>query len=170
MAGSSTLLIGILGLAGIIFFFRDTIREQLGSDYENPDDYPSLPPVGTPVPVDTGRQPLSSVMDYIANQAVEDIDANTYRELGRELKFNLKGTLLSHYKSWLEAIAEYNDVSLKPLQGRALAKYSLLILDVCGRMKIRLNPAAEATYRANLFAGTPMLGQATANFTRMHVA
>lgn len=109
------------------------------------------------------RERLTTVMEYIANQAVEDIDANTFLELGRDRKFELKALLFDKYKTWMEDIAEYNDVRLQPLQGRALAKYSQLVLDLCRRTGIRLNPAGEAMFRANLFAGSQNVGNITAN-------
>jgi len=109
------------------------------------------------------RVTLTEAMEFISNQVVSDIDKYTYQELGRNKVLNLKAQLLAHYKSFLQKIAEYNDMRLKPLEGRALAKYSLLILTVCKDNGIVLNPAAEAMMRANLFAGSPTLGQTTAN-------
>lgn len=109
------------------------------------------------------RVSLTEAMEYIANQAVLDIDKFTYMELGREGVFELKAELLDDYQGWLTKIAEYNEVRLQPLEGRALAKYSSLILDVCRRKNIRLNPQAEAMYRANLFSGSPTQGNVTSN-------
>jgi hypothetical protein len=109
------------------------------------------------------RVSLTECMEFIANQAVLDIDKHTYAELGREGVFELKAELLDDYQGWLTKIAEYNEVRLKPLEGRALAKYSSLILDVTRRKNIRLNPQAEAMYRANLFAGSPTQGNVTSN-------
>jgi hypothetical protein len=109
------------------------------------------------------RERTTTVMEYIANQAVEDIDANTFTQLGRNRKFELKSMLFDKYKRWMEEVAEFNDMRLAPMEGRALAKYSQMILDLCRRANISLNPAAEAQFRANLFAGTPSLGNITSN-------
>lgn len=109
------------------------------------------------------RVSLTEAMEFIANQAVLDIDKYTYAELGRDGVFELKSRLLDDYQGWLTKIAEYNEVRLKPLEGRALAKYSSMILDVTRRENIRLNPAAEAMFRSNLFAGSPTQGNLTAN-------
>lgn len=110
------------------------------------------------------RLTITTVMDALAEMAVVDIDDCTFFALGREKRFNLKSVIFKHYKSWLEEIAENNDVSLKPLSGRALAKYAQLILDVSRRSQIRLNPACENQLRSELFSGTPLLGQTTANY------
>jgi hypothetical protein len=109
------------------------------------------------------RVTLTEAMEFIANQAVLDIDKYTYAELGRTGIFELKAEILDDYQGWLTQIAEYNDVRLQPLQGRALAKYSSMILDVCRRKNIRLNPQAEAMFRSNLFAGSPTQGNVTSN-------
>jgi hypothetical protein len=109
------------------------------------------------------REAMTTVMEYIANQVVEDIDRNTYTELGRDRLFELKAMLFDKYKAWMEEIAEYNDQRLQPMEGRALAKYAQLILDVSRRAHISLNPAAEARFRALLFAGTPNIGNVTSN-------
>lgn len=112
------------------------------------------------------RTTLTEAMEYIANQAVMDIDRGTYTELGRDRVFDLKAELLDDYQGYLTQIAEYNDVRLQPLQGRALARYSLMILDLTRRKNIRLNPAYEAELRANLFAGSPTSGTPTANMAK----
>ena len=109
------------------------------------------------------RERMSTVIEYIANQAVEDIDANTFIELGRDRKFEIKAMLFDKYKRWMEEIADYNDQRLQPMEGRALVKYSQMILDVARRSRISLNPAAEAQFRAQLFAGTPSISNVTAN-------
>jgi hypothetical protein len=109
------------------------------------------------------RERMTTVMEYIANQVVEDIDRNTYTELGRNRLFELKGLLFDKYKNWMEEIADYNDQRLQPMEGRALAKYAQLVLDVSRRFHVRLNPAAEARFRALLFSGTPNIGNVTAN-------
>jgi len=129
---------------GIEFFCRDS-----AADLEpTPEDlYP--------------RERILTVMEYIANQVVADIDANTFLELGRDRLLELKSLLFDKYKNWMEDIAEFNDYRLSPLSGRALAKYSQLILDVARRSRIRLNPAGEALFRANLFAGSQNVGSLT---------
>lgn len=110
-----------------------------------------------------------TILEFIANQATEDIDKYTYAELGTALKLNIKASLLANYKSWLQTIGEYNDMRLTPLTGRALAKYSEMVLDVSRRFNIQLNPAAEAMYRANEFAGTPMMSTVTAFSARVSI-
>lgn len=132
---------------------------------------------GTPeeeLPADTEpvyeRLTLTEVMDALAEMAVLDIDDCTYFALGRDKRFNIKSMVLRYYKSWLEEIAENNDVSLKPLTGRALAKYAQMILDVSRRAQIQLNPACENQLRSELFSGTPLLGQVTSNYTRLNVS
>jgi hypothetical protein len=109
----------------------------------------------TPVSVTAASQP-EVVMEFIANQVVQDIDANTFAQLSDSERLNMKSVLLGNYKNWLYQIAEFNQFTTTPLQGQALAKYSSLILDVCNRMHINLNPASDAMYRAQLFAGTPL--------------
>lgn len=114
-----------------------------------------------------GRYPrvrLTEAMEYIANQIVQDIDANTFLTEGRERILRLKALVLDEYQDELEEIAEFNDVRLQPLQGRALAKYSQLVLKVARTAGISLNPDALLRYQANLFAGTPMSGNITANY------
>jgi hypothetical protein len=108
-----------------------------------------------PVSVTAASQP-EVVMEFIANQVVQDIDANTFAQLSDSERLNMKSVLLGNYKNWLYQIAEFNQFTTTPLQGQALAKYSSLILDVCNRMHINLNPASDAMYRAQLFAGTPL--------------
>ena len=66
-------------------------------------------------------------------------------------------------KTWMEEIADYNDQRLQPMEGRALAKYSQMVLDLARRSHVTLNPAAEAQFRAQLFAGTPSISNVTAN-------
>jgi len=120
------------------------------------------------VPISTeGRYPrvrLSEAMEYIANQMVQDIDANTFLTEGRERMFRLKAIILDDFYDEVLEIAEFNDVRLQPLQGRALAKYSQLILKVSRAAGISLNPDALLRYQANLFAGSPMTGNVTANY------
>lgn len=135
-----------------------------------------LPVAGTPAltqqqQLDLTFPRVSSIqaMEYISNQATEDIDKYTYAELGTALKLNIKATLLANYKVWLQSIAEYNDMRLTPLTGRALAKYSEMILDVTRRFNIALNPAATAMFRANEFAGTPMMGTVTASMAKISI-
>ena len=45
------------------------------------------------------RERMTTVIEYIANQAVEDIDANTFLELGRDRKFEMKALLFDKYKN-----------------------------------------------------------------------
>lgn len=108
-----------------------------------------------PVSVTAASQP-EVVMEFIANQVVQDIDANTFAQLSDSERLNMKSVLLGNYKNWLYQIAEMNQFTTTPLQGQALAKYSSLILDVSHRMHINLNPGSDAMYRAQLFAGTPL--------------
>lgn len=171
MADSSGLMIGLVlmvGLGAVVLFKGCDLGISAVCGLTGGAAAPPAAAAPPTIEDQFPRQTLTTVMDHLANQATEDIDAGTYRALGRELKLNLKGMLLSHYKSWLEEIAEYNDYRLQPLTGRALAKYSLLIQDAARRMKIRLNPGQEALYRANQFAGTPMLANTTA-YARIHV-
>ena len=147
MAGDSGMLIGLVAVLGIGAFILfkgcdmgiTAVCGIMGGGAAPP-AAAALPPTAEE---EFTREAPTTVMDFIANQATEDIDANTYRQLGRELKLNVKATLLASYKSWLEEIAEYNDYRLQPLTGRALAKYSLLILEVTRKMGIRLNPGSR---------------------------
>ena len=109
------------------------------------------------------RVTLTEAMEYIANSIVTDIDKGTFTQLGRSRMFELKADLFNNYKTDLSEIAEMNDVRLQPLEGRPLALYSRLLLEVCRRNGIALSPAVEASMRANLFAGTPTPGVVTAN-------
>jgi hypothetical protein len=109
------------------------------------------------------RVTLTEAMEYIANSMVTDIDKGTFTQLGRNRLFELKADLFTNYKSDLSEIAEFNDVRLQPLEGRSLALYSRLLLEVCRRNGIVLSPAVESAFRTNLFAGTPTPGVVTAN-------
>lgn len=111
------------------------------------------------------RVTLTEAMEYIANSIVTDIDKGTFTQLGRSRMFELKADLFTNYKSDLSEIAEMNDVRLAPLEGRPLALYSRLLLELCRRNGIALSPAVESAFRTNLFAGTPTPGIVTANFS-----
>jgi hypothetical protein len=191
---SSLLIILALGVGLYLFGCRLGIKQICsmtgqtapGDTTAPPVDTTGAPPVGIdpttgqPIPaapvgltqqqqLDLSFPRVSSIqaMEYISNQATEDIDKYTYAELGTALKLNIKATLLANYKVWLQSIAEYNDMRLTPLTGRALAKYSEMILDVTRRFNIALNPAATAMFRANEFAGTPMMGTVTASMAKI---
>ena len=116
------------------------------------------------------RVRMSEAMEYIANQIVQDIDASTFLTEGRERLFEIKGLLFDDFQDELEEVAEYNDVRLQPLQGRALSKYSQLLMKVARRAGISLNPDALLRYQANLFAGTPMSGNLSVNYARSRYA
>lgn len=168
-AGGAVLLFGCdLGIESVCKLTAK-LEDKLGGIGDIPEE--EIPEeVPTDVEPVFERLTLTEVMDALAEMAVLDIDDCTYFALGRDKRFNIKSMVLRYYKSWLEEIAENNDVSLKPLAGRALAKYSQMILDVARRAKIQLNPACENQLRSELFSGTPLLGQVTANYTRLNLS
>ena len=108
------------------------------------------------------RVSMTEAMEHIANMLVSDIDKGTFEQLGRNTLFELKADLFTNYKSDLSEIAEYNDMRLQPLEGRALAMYSRLLLEVADINGIALAPAIESAFTTNLFAGSPMPGMVTA--------
>ena len=109
------------------------------------------------------RVSMTEAMEHIANMMAQDIDKGTFAQVGRDTLFELKADLFSNYKSDLSEIAEYNDMRLQPLEGRALALYSRLLLEVAQVNGIALAPAIESAFQTNLFAGSPTPGMITAN-------
>ena len=108
------------------------------------------------------RVSMSEAMEHIANMIVTDIDKGTFAQLGRSTLFELKADLYSNYKSDLSEVAEFNDMRLQPLEGRALALYSRLLLELAQINGIALAPAIESAFQTNLFAGSPTPGMITA--------
>ena len=108
------------------------------------------------------RVSLTEAMEHIANMMVQDIDKGTFAQLGRSTLFELKADLFTNYKSDLSEIAEFNDMRLQPLEGRALALYSRLLLELAQVNGIALAPAIESAFQTNLFAGSPTPGVVTA--------
>lgn len=190
--GNSSMLIMLLAVAAALYLFgcKLGIKQICSMLNQTPPaeaitDTTTAPITDTTTPTTTGTPQLTQeqqldltyprvnaiqAMEFISNQATEDIDKYTYAELGTALKLNIKASMLANYKSWLETIAEYNDMRLTPLVGRALAKYSEMVLDVTRRFNIQLNPAAESMFRANLFAGTPMMGTVQASMARISIS
>ena len=108
------------------------------------------------------RVSMTEAMEHIANMIVTDIDKGTFEQLGRSTLFELKADLYSNYKSDLSEVAEFNDMRLQPLEGRALALYSRLLLELAQVNGISLAPAIESAFQTNLFAGSPQPGMVTA--------
>jgi len=100
---------------------------------------------------------LTEGMQYIANQCVNDIDKNTFQQFSTNFVLNLEADVLERHKDALALIYNYNGMSLQPMQGRALAAYSQLVLTVAREHGIALNPPYEAMVRSNLFAGSPIV-------------
>jgi hypothetical protein len=109
------------------------------------------------------RVSMTEAMEHLANMIAADIDKGTYQQLGRNTLFELKADLFSNFKTDLAEVAEFNDMRLQPLEGRALAGYSRLVLELADINGIALAPGVEAAFQANLFAGTPGPGVITAN-------
>lgn len=109
------------------------------------------------------RVSMTEAMEHLANMIVSDIDKGTYTQLGRNTLFELKADLFSNFKTDLAEVAEFNDMRLTPLEGRALAGYSRLVLELADINGIALAPGVEAAFQANLFAGTPGPGVITAS-------
>jgi hypothetical protein len=108
------------------------------------------------------RVSSTEAMEHIANMIVKDIDAGTFEQLDRNLLFELKADLFANYKSDLAEVAEFNDMRLQPLEGRALALYSRLLLELAQVNGIALAPGIESAFQTNLFAGSPQPGIVTA--------
>lgn len=108
------------------------------------------------------RVSMAEAMEHIANMMVRDIDAGTFEQLDRNLLFELKADLFTNYKSDLSEIAEFNDMRLQPLEGRALALYSRLLLELADINGIALAPGISSAFQTNLFAGSPQPGIVTA--------
>lgn len=108
------------------------------------------------------RVSMAEAMEHIANMIVTDIDKGTFEQLGRSTLFELKADLYSNYKSDLSEVAEFNDMRLQPLEGRALALYSRLVLELSQVNGIALAPAISSAFQTNLFAGSPTPGMITA--------
>ena len=80
-------------------------------------------------------------MRYYAQRVAEELDKYKEGALTRTTKFNLEGFVLQHYKSWLKKIAEYQNYQIKTLEGKGLAKFSGLVLEVASKRGIKLKAA-----------------------------
>jgi len=111
------------------------------------------------------KVPMSQAMESIADMIIDDISKGTSEQISRRTLFELKADIFGNYKSDLAEIAEYNDMRLQPFEGRALALYSRLLLEVANINGVELAPTVEESFKVNLFpSSTP--GPVTAERAR----
>jgi hypothetical protein len=141
------------------FIFKDDIMALIRGRPE-----PISPPVPIPptddlpdqpvVPLPTVRPPTTvqytQGMDYYATRIAEEIDKNSIKDVNRTTKFNIKGTVMLHYKSDLKAIVDAQNMQLgtgaTSLNEKSLRIFAQIVLKVCARMGIRLTPVARARF------------------------
>ena len=152
MAGNDWMFIalGVGGLAVVGFLFKDEImgffQGGIPPDLEEPvgnGEEPTEEPL--PLPTQGGVSNLNIVMRYYAQRVAEELDKYKEGALTRTTKFNLEGFVLQHYKSWLKKIAEYQNYQIKTLEGKGLAKFSGLVLEVASKRGIKLKGSKGKT-------------------------
>lgn len=161
---STTMLLLVGGAVVLVggFIFKDDIMALIRG---RPEAGPEPEPMPLPAPIDdlpdqpvvplpTVRPPTTvqytQGMDYYATRIAEEIDKNSINDVNRTTKFNIKGTVMLHYKSDLKAIVDAQNMQLgtgaTSLNEKSLRIFAQIVLKVCARMGIRLEPVARARF------------------------
>lgn len=122
-------------------------------------------PEGEEGPEQYPKVSMSQAMESIADMIIDDISKGTSEQISRRALSEIKFDIFSNYKSDLAEIAEYNDMRMAPFEGRALALYSRLLLEVSSINGIELAPTVEESFKVNLFPESSP-GPVTANRAR----
>jgi hypothetical protein len=157
----NTMLLLIGGAVVLVggFMFKDDImalirgRPEPLSPPAQPGDVTQDPVI--PLPTQTRPTPPTQIeytqgMDYYASRIAEEIDKNSIKDVNRTTKFNIKGTVMLHYKSDLKKIVDLQSMTLgvgpTSLNEKSLRVFAQIVLKVCSRMGITLTPVARARF------------------------
>lgn len=172
---NTAVTIGIVGIGILLFFmFKDKIaaylqlsKGQLDLGLAPPTDTPAVPlGDGSPPPKTEEEQfqdeeyyPVIDVIRYYAQRVAEELDRYQGDRITRSRKLDIEAYALKHHKSDLQKIARLQNNMIKPLGGKAKAKFSELVLQIASKVGIQRLPS---NVRKNLRAA---IGHGDAGYT-----
>lgn len=182
---NTVMTIGFLGVSVLLFImFKDKIASYLQLSKGQfdlglaPTDIPATPIGDGPPPPKTEEEqfqdeeyhPMSDVIRYYAQRVAEELDKYQGDRMGMTRKLNIEAYVLKHHKSDLQKIARLQNNMIKPLEGKALERFSQLVLGIAPKMGIdRLPKSVKKRLRANISHGDAGYTTPTSDYIDMTV-